>query len=343
MKESIRFVGFMVISIFLLVSASPLALGEVSSTFYFSTSTNRVKLGETFEVYVAVNTTESVGALDLELEYPSELLSLVSVDVLSKGAFMQFKDEGGRLRVSMVSLSGIHSGKFLLIRFEGKFKGVGNIKLKILEAATPDVQELTFSTMNSTVEVLVFPVYSSTTSTSYTKTQTSTTSTSYTPTYSTTPENSEASTTTTHSSYPLENGTETQNSPSQPKTPQTQSIKPPKSSNISQVTSSYPSHEWVPVFVSSKPSGAEIYLEGKFIGRTPIKVELPPGTYKITAVLNSQKEDRTVEIKHSEREYTVTFRFSVNSSDSHETHLTGKICGPGSIILVLLLFSRLRR
>ena len=232
-----------------------------------------------------------------------------------------------------------------------------------MEATTPDVQELSFSTMNSTIEVLVLPIHSSTTSTASstssshipssvessvstisTTTQTSQNKTPTSTSCITTSESSEASTTTTSSGSPVENGAETKSSPPQSSgTTQTHSNESPETKPTFPVTVSPPPQEWVSVFISSKPEGAEVYLDGKFLGTTPIKIELPPGVYNITAVLNSQKEDRLVEIKHSEGEYTVTFRFSVNTSNGHETSSNGKICGPGSIILVLILLSSFRR
>lgn len=51
------------------------------------------------------------------------------------------------------------------------------------------------------------------------------------------------------------------------------------------------------IYISSSPSGADIQVAGKFLGKTPKLVDLPTGSQKITVKSGEQSQTKTLDIQ----------------------------------------------
>lgn len=130
--------------------------------------------------------------------------------------------------------------------------------------------------------------------------------------------------------------------------------------------------------VESEPPGAGVYLNGTFLGTTPLSVDVAPGTYSITVTKEGHQEyTETVRISSGEKvklslelkplsstttssptsttSSTVSTKSTSTTSHqsetpSHQTSTTStkskggwKICGPGFAVLLSLLVAARRR
>ncbi|AEK73694.1 hypothetical protein GQS_09000 [Thermococcus sp. 4557] len=88
--------------------------------------------------------------------------------------------------------------------------------------------------------------------------------------------------------------------------------------------------------VSSNPSGADVYINGKYRGTTPLTLELSPGTHSLTISKNGYKEyvmNVTLEAGETVG-ITVQFENKTTTTDSNNDN---GICGPALIIALALI------
>lgn len=345
-----KFEGIFILGVFLIVITGAV-LADSELVFHGEVSSYTLETGDELTLYISFDGSTKIGSLDMEIEYPSDILSVVSVTALKDNIMMQANIKNNPIKVSLISLSGVPPGKFLAIKFKAEQRGNGKITLRVLDVTDPEAHPLQFliSTRNLEIRVIT-PTSGTETGSPSTSTPALTTTSTSTPSHTS---NQSFSTSSSISSKTTTTRTTSTTTSTKEKTSKTSSSSPTQiisttsqQQNRTSTTSSssYPSANSSIIFIVSNPSGANVYLNGQHLGKTPLQIEVPKGKYNITVKYGNTSITKKIDISKGGERLKVSFNFAKNNSyspteSSNSDESKRGICGPGSIVVLAILIA----
>src|SRR5260221_7884367 len=130
----INFINFFPLPLLIALIFSLSAKPAEASTLQFSTDSQKIQLGDTFQVNVKLNTqNEAVNALATNISYPSDKLEVISISTANTFPILaeQIVD-GNSIKLAQGSVDPVN-GVFSVATVTFKAKGLGNANLSFAE------------------------------------------------------------------------------------------------------------------------------------------------------------------------------------------------------------------
>lgn len=361
---------FILISFFIhTVSANE----SVDGYIYLKAEKSRIVINEEFSVELYIETDKKVGALQFSVLYDPNVVKIKKVELAenNKHVMMQSNLERGNINCGIITLNGINSGKLLIIRAVGVKKGTAEFKIRLQEVADINVNVLNFK-VGEPISILIHsPTVSYTSQSSVHTHKTTTThistiitpshtpsSTTVTPIQTSTPSHTKSSKqtkssmTSTSSPVPSTKVMSTKTTTIKTSTPLATLTIPTQRRTFSrsetlaraQTSTILPTktlEETARIFIASSPSGADVYINNRYLGTTPLMIEVSPGQYIIKVAYKNITKEREIAVS-SGQEYSLNFVL-IKQKNTATSSNTKNICGPGSIIAISILYCIIRK